>query len=821
MGPPSASFSAFFQLATGHPPRPFQERLALQAGWPELLRIPTGAGKTAAVGVAWLWRRLAAGEEVRRRTPRRLAYVLPTRVLVEQASGLFRGWIGALGEAGWGSLPEVEVLMGGELPSRWELHPERDQILVGTQDMILSAALNRSYASNRFRWPIYFGLLNNDTLWVLDEVQLMGPGLPTSAQLDAFRRSYGAYGPTASIWMSATVRPEWIQTVDRPAPQRIFELSGDDLRDPALHQALTATKRVRQLNRVKAGGRDYPEALARAVLELHRARTRTLVMLNTVQRAQALYIALREQLGRAKRPGQEADPVVILLHSRFRPQDRAGHMQIARREPAASPGGLIVVSTQVVEAGVDLSSATLITELAPWASIVQRLGRCNRYGEEEENEAFVYWVDLPERLSAPYAAAELAEARKLLQDLEGRSADPLHLPAATSLPPAGEVLRRRDLDDLFDTAPDLSGAETDITRFIRDTADRDLFVAWREWPGREPDPDWKEVSAQELCKAPLGEVRQLLQVRRRAAAWDFLDRQWRALRPSEPLYPGQIVVLEAREGGYDPELGWNPALSAPVVPVISPAGETPEAVDSDGSTWKGVWQELAEHAEETVQEMKTLLDALDIPELEAVRHDLELAARCHDVGKAHPVFQEALLDGLPDKERESRKTKLWAKRPGKLRRGYRHPHFRHELASLLGLLPYQTGEDGPALSDLALYLVLSHHGKVRLGIRSFPGERHIDERSAEDRILGVATGERLPRVDLGGGLVVPETRLDLDPVMIGLGTAGPSWLERSLSLKEGMGPFRLAFLEALMRAADARASQAAQEREEQGSEQDA
>ena len=34
-----------------------------------------------------------------------------------------------------------------------------------------------------------YGLLNVDCLWVLDEIQLMGVGLATSAQLQAFARS--------------------------------------------------------------------------------------------------------------------------------------------------------------------------------------------------------------------------------------------------------------------------------------------------------------------------------------------------------------------------------------------------------------------------------------------------------------------------------------------------------------------------------------------------------------------------------------------------------------------------------------------------------
>ena len=39
----------------------------------------------------------------------------------------------------------------------------------------LSRALNRGYGMSRYRWPMHFGLLNNDCLWVLDETQLMGP----------------------------------------------------------------------------------------------------------------------------------------------------------------------------------------------------------------------------------------------------------------------------------------------------------------------------------------------------------------------------------------------------------------------------------------------------------------------------------------------------------------------------------------------------------------------------------------------------------------------------------------------------------------------
>jgi len=78
------SFESFFKRATEHEPFPYQIRLATSEALPQLIDIPTGAGKTAAVVLAWLWRRRFAAEEVRKATPRRLVYCLPMRVLVEQ-----------------------------------------------------------------------------------------------------------------------------------------------------------------------------------------------------------------------------------------------------------------------------------------------------------------------------------------------------------------------------------------------------------------------------------------------------------------------------------------------------------------------------------------------------------------------------------------------------------------------------------------------------------------------------------------------------------------------------------------------------------------
>jgi len=74
------------------------------------------------------------------------------------------------------------------IDEEWASSPDRFRVLVGTQDQLLSRALNRGYVMSRFEWPVHFGFLNQDCRWTIDEVQLMGPGLWSTSQLDWMRR---------------------------------------------------------------------------------------------------------------------------------------------------------------------------------------------------------------------------------------------------------------------------------------------------------------------------------------------------------------------------------------------------------------------------------------------------------------------------------------------------------------------------------------------------------------------------------------------------------------------------------------------------------
>ncbi len=817
------NFGMFFKEATGHDPYPFQIRLANSKQLPEIINIPTGLGKTDAIILSWIWRRrFDPRQEIRLNTPRRLGFCFPMRVLVEQTRNkvtgkydqngneLAKGWLSRLGMLantpgddrpvdGWAAKYDhgnkriaVTVLMGGEDKDTWDLYPERDAIIIGTQDMLLSRALNRGYGMSRYRWPTHFGLLNNDCLWVLDEVQLMGRGLTTTAQLEAFRRQLGTIENTKTIWMSATLNPEWLNTVDfKPTsdPEKILTLNEADLAEPKIKSRIQASKMLKKAE----SGVDDPDGLADEILQRHQPGKRTLVVLNTVRRATELYSALKGRATKAQ---------LSLVHSRFRPLDREKVVDAVLSNPGDE--GMIIVSTQVVEAGVDISSKLLYTELAPWASIVQRLGRCNRSGEYDDAE--VRWIDVPtgqESKASPYSDEELIEARKLLLDLDRKNVSSGSLPDISLPFSHAQVIRRKDLMDLFDTTPDLAGHDIDISRFVREVSDTDLQVFWRDLPkeGQSEEEPWPY--REELCSVPIGDIRDLVKKGGDAWIWDALEGVWSRLSRSTPVLPGSMVMLRADDGRYTEEAGWDPRSKRFVSVLHSAAKKAGERYNGD---WTSVsdWETIAEHTDAVFRTMTDIVDVLCLKD--ECRNTLLEAIRWHDAGKAHNAFQAKInpeaLKKFPNLSVGKAPKDAWRRDrlPERfLESDGRRKYFRHELVS--GIIALQLGKH-----DLVAYLAAAHHGKVRLSIRSMPDEYVPPNKGRFAR--GVWDEDKVPQTYLGDEVKLSDIILDLSYMDLGCSPKGASWLSRMLSLRDSpdLGPFRLSYLEALVKAADERAS---------------
>ena len=812
------SFDDLFNRATGdlgQRPYAYQRRIAVE-GFPDLIRVPTGSGKTLAAFLPWLYRSVAHPDQaVRATTPRRLVLVLPTRALTDQTERRVRECLANLG------LSEsigVHAMMGGRLDraalNEWRLGLHQRTVIICTLDMLVSRALLRGYGVPRASYSLDFALVTNGAQIVVDEIQLVPQGTATLRQISAFQQRYGTAEPFGLTVMSATVDEQILNTVDRPfdaATAHVVSLAQEDRVGP-LRQRLMATRTIRRLPEVAT-----PRAFAAAVAERHVPGSLTLVVVNTVDRAVELY----RELGKIA-----ADTDLLLIHSRFRGFERAQHM--ARLEALANPSGPggIVVTTQAIEAGVDIDARTLITEAAPWSSIVQRAGRCNRVGEYAVGQAVLWWT--PPLKPEPYAKEDVEPTVELLDRLEGKalSSEDLGREGADLAPPDLRLrfLRRRDFDQLFDTTPDLSGSDIDIQPYIRAELDLDIQLAW------VPD-GWVEVEdgrgrakrPPEPFRCPVGpsKVRDFLK-KDGVSAWVLVPSADAWLPAvSQKLKPQDLVLVAAGSGGYDADLGFQPNSRQPVdvsalaaaMALTQDAPEGGAAAEEPGSiSTKGVWLALSEHLSDAREQARSLVSVLDPTGIDGeLRRVVMAAAYLHDVGKAHPDWQQALLAANPG---DSPLTEdIWAKSPGnrplrvvreEAQRGVRKREgFRHELVSVFMLATPAAAEIldrldvAPRWRPLVRYLVAAHHGYVRVTAR----DNRWDGRDGRS-VFGCFDGEETPALRLAEG------ELALSQVDLSLFATGrnDSWTDQVLALVRELGPFRLAYLETLVRMADWRAS---------------
>jgi CRISPR-associated endonuclease/helicase Cas3 len=641
-------------------------------------------------------------------------------------------------------------------------------------------------------------------------------------------------------------------------------------------------KKIARDAKVKAG--DF-EKIAKKVYDSHREqnalkkRNRTLIIVNTVKRAIELHRALKELLLKKK---SWIDPV--LIHSRFRPPDRKNVIEKLLSEP--DEDGTIIVATQVVEAGVDVSARTLFTELAPWPSLVQRFGRCNRRGADDD--AIIYWLDVKSTDSAPYDEKDMKLARERLKDIEGKNAGPMALKEyVEALDPKTRerlfqyehiyVLRQHDLHGLFSTEPDMAGGYTDVSMFVRNIErESDVYVYWRDFKGF-PSTEYPPPSRDELCSVRFFALKTLLGQKGFAWQWNSETGKWEQKRAND-IRPGMTLLLSTSQGGYHKDHGWTgKASDKPSSVFDSVSNETlvetrPQESMSDEMPSETEWLFVSDHLRDTEAEARELVSK--------IQFDDDLWKRCapsvvkgawwHDVGKTLNRWQEAgkkqiaeivakaekflsenpggdevdfVREFLFKAKKQFADSDLWAKFPGldqelkrsKLSAEARkrvkkaigvqfRPGLRHEAASALAAWQeWRAKVDG--WNALAVYLVACHHGKVRTVLRG--------TQSGED-IFGIEPEDALPQL---AGWLSSERLLDLRPKAFGATgewdesknvylVEMPSWIQMAAELlgpelpddpdpcdaisdesePRKLGPFRLAFLEALIRAADVKAS---------------
>lgn len=359
-----------------------------------ILQAPTGSGKTKAALFPYLLARRQGMD-----FPRKLLYCVPMRVLA-------RSFYEDLQDKGHHADLDAR-LQTGEQQDDPKL---RGDITFATIDQAVSSFLNIPYSLSLRQGNVNAGAVVSSYL-VFDEFHLLDPGSTLPTTLEMLRMLKGV---TPCVMMTATFSREMLDRLASLLDAEVVIVGDDEL------QGIPTQKdKERFFHRIDA------PLTAKAVLQHH--RTRSIAICNTVERAQDLFEDLLKEPGTQSGSGTQP----ILLHSRFLREHRRRKEDNVRRlfgKDNDKGGSVILVATQVIEVGLDITCEVMHTEAAPASAILQRAGRCARF-KGEKGDVYVYQAPLS-RTDKPNYAPYLGEQATLshntweaLQWFDGKNMD--------------------------------------------------------------------------------------------------------------------------------------------------------------------------------------------------------------------------------------------------------------------------------------------------------------------------------------------------------------------------------------------------------------
>lgn len=910
MSAATSDFDQLFEYLTDNKPFPWQRRLYgefVQKQFRTWCDVPTGLGKTSVIAV-WL---LALAHHAQNGSmnafPRRLVYVVNRRTVVDQATReaerlrtalmtktelrpIFESLQGLCVDSD--SSPMAISTLRGQFAdnAEWRNDPARPAVIVGTVDMVGSRLLFSGYGCGFKSKPLHAGFLGQDVLLIHDEAHLEQPFQALLAAIRAEQIRSRTFRSFHVMELTATSR------TDGCGEFPIF--TEQDLVDAEVNKRFKARKSLR-LYPVE-DKKQVPEKVAELALKHEKGGQAILVFLRELDGVENV----RRKLESAKQQvqiltgtlrGRERDRLVKEdpVFARFLPRPDA---KLNREDT------VYLVCTSAGEVGVDISADHMICDLTPFDSMVQRLGRVNRFGGGAANVDVVHLTATEatqttetgtadskgSATSQEPAAAEEPGGDNTAEGDEGQEETEKQSPLELAIRRTRDVLIKlpEQTDGSYDASPAALRALPETARLaaftppptIRPATDI-LFDAWaltsvrEKLPGRPPVADWLHGIAEweppetyvawreevELIKDELltryspddlledhplkphellrdrsdrvrkqlekiaargpdlpcwlldadGKVRALTMEqlvskdKQKKSAIDLKDCTVILPPKAGGLKDGMLDGDEPFEGGqralYDVSDQWlnenrqpmrgrvwdeaPPPTGMRLVRTIdtwadrqedmegeSEAGTPrywhwyvrPRSADDDGSRTARVPQELQEHLQAVGTVARQLVTKLGLKDLEA--RAVTLAAQWHDLGKNRAIWQRS----IGNREYPQR---VLAKSGGTMT-PVDVSRYRHEFGSLLEithLAEFQALDE--EAQDLVLHLVAAHHGRAR---PHFPVDEAFDPDHQDDEVVELA--REVPR--------------------------------RFARLQRMYGRWGLAYLESLVRAADALASQA-------------
>ena len=363
-----------------------------------ILSAPCGSGKTVGAIVPWL----VTGKRSR------LIYVLPTTALLESIEADVKGVIDKLGiKRDIRALGETDTIsIAADYGDRRDSDLLKHNIIFTTLDSFLLRIYRTPLTPSKYRDLTSSRILNSFV--VLDEAHMYDEFTLNLAKA-TLRLLREANVP--HLMMTATLT-DGLKDFLGIRGQEYHEVKVSD----AEWDSFSGTRVIKGVETYKT-----PEDMKltiKSILDSNHAKS-ALIVLNTVDTAIGVYDGLNNDFD------------CTLLHSRFTKGDRSNNLKDAMGKLRTGSG--VVISTQVIEAGIDISTPLLITELASGDSLVQRMGRCARRRGETGAVYILRKSDEedPEKLvHPPYSNESIKSALEVLE----RGGSELELSRSTPKP---------------------------------------------------------------------------------------------------------------------------------------------------------------------------------------------------------------------------------------------------------------------------------------------------------------------------------------------------------------------------------------------------
>ncbi|MBL8149528.1 MAG: CRISPR-associated helicase Cas3' [Blastocatellia bacterium] len=364
------------------------------------LSAPTGAGKTLML--------LSLAQEILSRQPHlSIIYSLPFLSITEQVEEICKNIFNDFQDFEAGKFKDdTPVLRIDSRSENKNIERLQKELESDQREEILAELLRENFSSETFDHPfiittfvqLFETMVSNRnaallrlpnfsrTLILLDEIQALPPRLYTFfvALLDEFCRHFDSYAivSTATMpYLEIVTKDHLKNRLDCQKPENLFtsykrptELLSNSYYEKEVFNRYCIT-REEDISNI--------EELAQKIR--HRNQT-CLVILNTIDDTKQLY----NRLG-----SFYSSDEIILLNTHFTLNDRRKKLAYCQQR-LKNRELVILISTQLIEAGVDIDFPVLYRDLCPLPNLIQSSGRCNRNGNLKTGNVYLIAVRNPD-----------------------------------------------------------------------------------------------------------------------------------------------------------------------------------------------------------------------------------------------------------------------------------------------------------------------------------------------------------------------------------------------------------------------------------------